>query len=209
MGAACCHALAKPSLRSLAILPFTMSEERSKKSHWRKKKRLAKQAAYARAAKKQKTEVNIHNSTLDDSGASSFTIFWRWVWVREWKKGQLKWLRLLWWIPLDIAAATEVGLVVGFNEKTIRVWRKDFYECKGEVSESAQGKHSRPSICAWWWRLQAYLLFWVNSELLQYFFLSSIVNLTPSNVFGVKQSVTHVPIVITLLLVWRKSFIPH
>ena len=48
----------------------------------------------------------------------------------------------------DVAAATEVGLVVGFNEKTIRVWRKDFYECKGEVSESAQGKHSRPSICA-------------------------------------------------------------
>ena len=46
----------------------------------------------------------------------------------------------------DVAAATEAGLVVGFNEQTIRNWRNDFYENDGEFSDSAQGKHSRPYV---------------------------------------------------------------
>lgn len=46
----------------------------------------------------------------------------------------------------DVAAAKEAGLVVGFNEKTIRGWRNNFYECKGEFSDSAQGKHNRPYV---------------------------------------------------------------
>lgn len=35
----------------------------------------------------------------------------------------------------DVAAATQVGLVIGANEKTIRGLRRDFYSNKGEISE--------------------------------------------------------------------------
>ena len=45
----------------------------------------------------------------------------------------------------DVAAAKEAGLVVGFNEKTICMWRNNFYECKGGFSDSVQGK--QPSVC--------------------------------------------------------------
>ena len=46
----------------------------------------------------------------------------------------------------NVAAATEAGLVVGYNEQTIRKWHADFYACKGEFSCSIQGKHSRPYV---------------------------------------------------------------
>ena len=46
----------------------------------------------------------------------------------------------------DVGAASEAGMVVGFNEKTIRSWRNDFYANHGEFSESNQGKHSRPYV---------------------------------------------------------------
>ena len=35
----------------------------------------------------------------------------------------------------NTSAAAEVAQLLGFNEKTIRVWRKDFYVNKGEFSE--------------------------------------------------------------------------
>ena len=43
----------------------------------------------------------------------------------------------------DVGAASEAGIVVGFNEKTVRTWRNDFYANRGEFSESYQGKHAR------------------------------------------------------------------
>ena len=43
----------------------------------------------------------------------------------------------------DVASAQETGLLYGYNEKTVRRWRRDFYDCKGEFSDSVQGKHSR------------------------------------------------------------------
>lgn len=43
-------------------------------------------------------------------------------------------------------AAKETALFLGVNEKTIRIWRKDFFENRGTFSESKQGKHSRPYI---------------------------------------------------------------
>ena len=46
----------------------------------------------------------------------------------------------------DVAAASEAGLVVGHNEKTIHTWRKDFYENSGEFTESLPGKHDRPYV---------------------------------------------------------------
>ena len=46
----------------------------------------------------------------------------------------------------NVAAATEAGLVVGYNEQMIRLWHTDFYSNKGEFSASAQGKHTRPYV---------------------------------------------------------------
>ena len=43
----------------------------------------------------------------------------------------------------DVGAASEAGMVVGFNEKTVRSWRNDFYTNRGEFTESNQGKHAR------------------------------------------------------------------
>ena len=40
-------------------------------------------------------------------------------------------------------AATEAGSIVGFNEKTVRMHRKDFYENKGKFKESTRGKYDR------------------------------------------------------------------
>ena len=40
------------------------------------------------------------------------------------------------------AAAAEVGLLLGYNEKTVRLWRKDFIVNKGEFSESQHGKYA-------------------------------------------------------------------
>lgn len=43
-----------------------------------------------------------------------------------------------------IASGKESGLLFGLNEKTIRLWRKDFYKNKGYFTESKKGKHSHP-----------------------------------------------------------------
>jgi hypothetical protein len=40
-------------------------------------------------------------------------------------------------------AATEAGSVVGFNEKTVRRYRNDFFENKGEFTIQQQGKYER------------------------------------------------------------------
>lgn len=40
-------------------------------------------------------------------------------------------------------AANEVSLVLNYNEKTVRKWRRDFYNNKGTFTESKQGKHAR------------------------------------------------------------------
>lgn len=44
----------------------------------------------------------------------------------------------------DVSAAKESSLIVGFNEKTIRIWCNDFYQCHGDFTESGTGKHSHP-----------------------------------------------------------------
>ena len=46
----------------------------------------------------------------------------------------------------DVAAATEAGLVVGYSEKSIRSWHKEFYDNEGEFGESLKGKHCRPFV---------------------------------------------------------------
>ena len=46
----------------------------------------------------------------------------------------------------NVAAATEAGLVVEYNEQTIRLWHTDFYSNKGEFSASAQGKRTCPYV---------------------------------------------------------------
>ena len=45
----------------------------------------------------------------------------------------------------DVGAASEVGMVVGFNEKSVCTWKNDFCN-EGEFSESHKGKHSRPYV---------------------------------------------------------------
>ena len=40
-------------------------------------------------------------------------------------------------------SAAEVTLVLGYNEKTIRLWWKDFIINKGEFSEYRRGKYTR------------------------------------------------------------------
>ena len=45
----------------------------------------------------------------------------------------------------DVGAASEAGIVVGFNEKSIRTWKND-YKNGGEFSESRKGKHSPPYV---------------------------------------------------------------
>lgn len=42
--------------------------------------------------------------------------------------------------------AKETALFLGVNEKTIRIWRKDFFKNRGTFSESKQGVHVRPYI---------------------------------------------------------------
>ena len=44
---------------------------------------------------------------------------------------------------LKTAAAKEVGLLLGVNEKTIRKWKAEFYLKGGAFSETSQGKYSR------------------------------------------------------------------
>ena len=45
-----------------------------------------------------------------------------------------------------MAAAQEVGPLFVFNEKPVRYWRKDFYDNKGEFTESRQGKYFRDHV---------------------------------------------------------------
>ena len=44
---------------------------------------------------------------------------------------------------LKTAAAKEVGLLLGVNEKTIRKWKAEFHLKGGVFSETSQGKYSR------------------------------------------------------------------
>ena len=44
---------------------------------------------------------------------------------------------------LKTAAAKEVGLLLGINEKTIRKWKAEFYSRGGVFSETSQGRYSR------------------------------------------------------------------
>ena len=46
----------------------------------------------------------------------------------------------------DVRAAEEAGLVVGYSERSIREWHKEFYENEGEFGESLKGKHCRPYV---------------------------------------------------------------
>ena len=46
----------------------------------------------------------------------------------------------------DVSAAKESSLMVEFNEKTIRIWRNEFYQCHGDFTESGTGKHLCPYV---------------------------------------------------------------
>jgi transposase len=83
----------------------------------------------------------------------------------------------------DVGAASEAGMVIGFNEKTVRTWRN---ANRGEFSESYKGKHARAFVlddeeckskALLWLRQHAYskvqpamtsarFAHWVNEELL-------------------------------------------
>ena len=41
-----------------------------------------------------------------------------------------------------VGAAAEVGLLLNLSEKSVRTWRRDFYQNKGRFTESKQEKHS-------------------------------------------------------------------
>ena len=43
----------------------------------------------------------------------------------------------------NTATAAEVAQLLGFNEKTIRLWRKDFLAQKGEFSQYQRGSYAR------------------------------------------------------------------
>ena len=40
----------------------------------------------------------------------------------------------------------KLDLFVGYSERSIRSWRKEFYENEGEFDESLKSKHSRPYV---------------------------------------------------------------
>ena len=44
------------------------------------------------------------------------------------------------------STAKESALLLGVNDKTIRIWRKDFYTNVGTFTKFKQGQHSRPYI---------------------------------------------------------------
>jgi len=46
----------------------------------------------------------------------------------------------------DVAAATEASLIAGFNEKTIRKWRHEFYNGNGNLPKSESGNLNRPYV---------------------------------------------------------------
>ena len=45
-----------------------------------------------------------------------------------------------------VGAAADVELLLNLSEKTVRTWRRDFYQNKCRFTKSKQGKHSRNSI---------------------------------------------------------------
>ena len=47
---------------------------------------------------------------------------------------------------MDVSAAMESVIVVGFNEKTIRIWRNEYYQYHGDFTASGSGKHSCPYV---------------------------------------------------------------
>lgn len=74
-------------------------------------------------------------------------------WLQELTKHDLKMLSIMLtdtfverFALTKTGAAKESALLLGVNDKTIRIWRKDFYTNVGTFSKSKQGKHSRPYI---------------------------------------------------------------
>ena len=72
------------------------------------------------------------------------------AWLKEKSKHDIKVMAVMFMDNLierfdmtTLGAAKEVGLLLGHNEKTIRTWRRDFYNNGGLFTESLQGKHSR------------------------------------------------------------------
>ena len=85
--------------------------------------------------------------TTDDSKA-----IWK-AWLQELSKENIKMLSIMLWETFverfgltKTSAAKESALCLGVNEKTIRIWRKDFLTQLGDFSESKQGRHSHPFI---------------------------------------------------------------
>ena len=71
-------------------------------------------------------------------------------WLKEQPKHNIKMMAVMFMDSLidrfnmtTRGAANEVGLVLRYNEKTIRTWRQDFYTNQGHFTESRQGKHAR------------------------------------------------------------------
>ena len=71
-------------------------------------------------------------------------------WLKEQPKHNVKMMAVMFMDALidrfnmtTHGAANEVGLILSHNEKTIRMWRQDFYINQGRFTESRQGKHAR------------------------------------------------------------------
>ena len=71
-------------------------------------------------------------------------------WLKEQPKDNIKMMAVMFADTLisrfnmtACGAANKVGLVLNYNEKTVRKWLRDFYNNQGTFTESKQGKHSR------------------------------------------------------------------
>ena len=99
------------------------------------------------------TQLSEDDSSESDEGSESFSnddarqMYQEWL--KEQPKHNVKMMAVMFMDALidrfnmtTHGAANEVGLILSHNEKTIRMWRQDFYINQGHFTESRQGKHA-------------------------------------------------------------------
>ena len=150
-----------------------MSELATAGKPWSRKRTLKENAAMARASRHQRLQEEVHVASESDDFNESFSLprvevlsddecedtveFIPQEFYKEWIRCQSKYtIKIMALILMDtfrtrfgltdVAAATEAGLVVGYNERSIRDWRKEFYDNEGEFHESLKGKYHRPYV---------------------------------------------------------------
>ena len=98
-----------------------------------------------------RVEVASDNESMDDKKFSSEEFYQEWISCQN--KYTIKILALILMDAFvarfrltDVSAASEAGRIVGYSERSVRTWHKEFYENEGEFNESLKGKHSRPYV---------------------------------------------------------------